>query len=85
MIGGVYQAAIPDGLSPYGDQPPYENEDRLLWDPAVLTAGDVERFLRQVQEAKLQQAKGVAAVPNGCHIRDNEQVRLYICLCNRSQ
>ncbi|XP_043239645.1 mesoderm induction early response protein 1-like [Amphibalanus amphitrite] len=84
MIGSVYQAAIPDGLSPYGDTPPYENEDRLLWDPAVLRAADVETYLRQVQDARLQQAKGVSAVPNGCHIRDNEQALFLLQQCGHS-
>ena len=34
MIGPSYQASVPSGLSSYcGDTLPYENEDKLLWNP----------------------------------------------------
>ncbi|XP_037092213.1 mesoderm induction early response protein 1-like [Pollicipes pollicipes] len=84
MIGSVYQAQIPDGLSHYGDTPPYENEDKLLWDPAALSAADVERYLGQVQEARLQTASGLAAVPSGCHVRDHEQALFLLQQCGHS-
>ena len=36
QIGSDYQAKVPDGFCRYGDAPPYENEDRLLWNPTLL-------------------------------------------------
>ncbi|PIK46218.1 putative mesoderm induction early response protein 1 isoform X1 [Apostichopus japonicus] len=35
-VGRDFQAAVPEGLSPYDDGPVYENEDALLWDPSKL-------------------------------------------------
>ena len=41
---------MPGGLSDYeGDMPPYENEDKLLWDPDSLAGGTVEDFLAKSQ------------------------------------
>lgn len=37
QVGSDYQAVIPEGLCKYDDAPAYENEDRLLWDPSVLS------------------------------------------------
>ena len=33
MIGPSYQASVPAGTCSYDDTPPYENEDKRLWDP----------------------------------------------------
>lgn len=52
QIGEQYQAEVPDDLSPYDDAPPYQNEDRLLWDPNVLSDHEVGEFLRKVQKNK---------------------------------
>lgn len=41
MIGSAYQAQVPEGLQAYGDTPPYENEDRLLWEPGMVTPEQV--------------------------------------------
>jgi hypothetical protein len=36
QVGSDYQVVVPEGFAPYSDAPPYENEDRLLWDPTVV-------------------------------------------------
>ena len=41
MIGSSYQAVVPEGLSAYGDTPPYENYDTLLWEPEMVTPDQV--------------------------------------------
>ncbi|XP_040355894.1 mesoderm induction early response protein 1 isoform X2 [Ixodes scapularis] len=40
QVGSEYQATIPVGLCKYDDAPAYENEDRLLWDPAKISDTD---------------------------------------------
>lgn len=44
MVGSEYQAVIPEGLCKYGDALPYENEDKLVWDPSVLNEQQVEHY-----------------------------------------
>ncbi|XP_071952783.1 mesoderm induction early response protein 1-like [Antedon mediterranea] len=78
-IGEDFQATIPDGLSPYDDVPAYENEDRLLWDPSKLDDDQTERYLNQIQTSSSSNAKGLEAVPQGAHTRDDEKV-LYVLL-----
>lgn len=48
MVGSEFQAQIPEGLCRYDDALPYENEDKLVWDPSQLTECDIELFLRKV-------------------------------------
>lgn len=48
QVGSDYQACISEGLSNYGDVPPYENEDKLLWDPFVLPQEKIDSYLRQI-------------------------------------
>ena len=75
MIGPSYQASVPSGMAEYdGDALPYENEDKLLWDPKLLKFGEVEGYLSKSQESLQQAAGGVASLPQGLHIRDDEQV-----------
>lgn len=47
MVGSDYQAVIPEGLSHYDDALPYENEDKLLWDPSEMSFDAVESFLKK--------------------------------------
>ena len=42
MIGSAYQAQVPEGLQRYGATPPYENEDKLLWEPGKLMPKQVK-------------------------------------------
>lgn len=44
MVGSEYQAVIPEGLCKYGDALPYENEDKLVWDPSILNEQQVEHY-----------------------------------------
>lgn len=41
MVGSEFQAVIPEELCKYGDALPYENEDKLVWDPTRLLEHDV--------------------------------------------
>lgn len=75
MVGTDYQAAIPEGLCRYDDALPYENEDKMLWDPSHISEEDTEEFL---ERAQLPAVKG-GSLPAGTHIRDDEQA-LYLLL-----
>merc|ERR1719410_395365 len=63
MIGPSYQASVPSDLARYGDTLPYENEDKLLWNPGELAGGEVENYLAKSQEAV--QPGGVGSLPLG--------------------
>lgn len=41
MVGSEFQAVIPEELCKYGDALPYENDDKLVWDPSKLAEHDV--------------------------------------------
>lgn len=71
MVGSDYQAVIPEGLCHYDDALPYENEDKLLFDPNILEEKVVEGFLKKAASL----AKPV--IPMGNQLRDDEQA-LYI-------
>ncbi|XP_042221522.1 mesoderm induction early response protein 1-like isoform X3 [Homarus americanus] len=73
MIGSSYQAQVPEGLQAYGATPPYENEDKLLWEPGKLSPKQVEEYLRALSHPP-PGSQGVAAIPLGKHVRDDEQL-----------
>ncbi|CAD7013633.1 unnamed protein product [Ceratitis capitata] len=52
MVGSSYQATIPDGLSQYGDVLPYENEDKLIWEPSQVSEKEVEEYLLKARDIK---------------------------------
>uniref|UniRef100_A0A0A1WJU6 Mesoderm induction early response protein 1 n=1 Tax=Zeugodacus cucurbitae TaxID=28588 RepID=A0A0A1WJU6_ZEUCU len=52
MVGASYQATIPDGLSQYGDVLPYENEDKLIWEPSQVSERQVEEYLLKARDIK---------------------------------
>ncbi|XP_022207894.1 mesoderm induction early response protein 1 isoform X2 [Nilaparvata lugens] len=79
MVGSDYQAWIPEGLCKYDDALPYENEDKLLWDPNHLDAEEINTYLEKSQDSLKLNAQGVHAIPCGNHIRDDEQA-LYLLL-----
>nr|CAD7411345.1 unnamed protein product [Timema poppensis] len=81
MVGSDYQAGIPEGLCKYDDALPYENEDKLLWNPSQLTEDEVEDFLVKAQEPLLNNAQGVSAIPTGMHTRDDEQAIFLLLQC----
>jgi hypothetical protein len=78
MIGTSYQASIPEGLCKYDDALPYENEDKLLWEPSPITDSDIEQFLKKSREP-LTIDDTVNSIPTGTHVRDDEQA-LYLLL-----
>ncbi|XP_071517702.1 mesoderm induction early response protein 3 isoform X2 [Panulirus ornatus] len=78
MIGSSYQAQVPEGLQAYGATPPYENEDKLLWEPGKLSPKQVEEYLQELSHSP-PGSQGVAAIPLGKHVRDDEQA-LYLLL-----
>ncbi|XP_075165237.1 mesoderm induction early response protein 1 [Haematobia irritans] len=55
MIGSSYQAFIPKGLSQYGDILPYENEDKLIWEPSQVTEREVEAYLIKIRDINRNQ------------------------------
>ncbi|KAF5274525.1 hypothetical protein FQA39_LY07137 [Lamprigera yunnana] len=78
MVGSDYQAVIPEGLCHYDDALPYENEDKLLWDPNPLEKNVIETFLKKaVVFAK-------PLIPLGTQIRDDEQVLYLLQQCGHN-
>ncbi|KAK0173762.1 hypothetical protein PV328_006910 [Microctonus aethiopoides] len=75
MVGSDYQATIPEGLCRYDDALPYENEDKILWNPTFIPEGETEEFL---DRAQLHTTKS-NSLPAGNHVRDDEQA-LYLLL-----
>lgn len=61
----------------------YENDDQLLWNPECLPEGKVVEFLTEASR-RTGEEKGVDAIPEGSHIKDNEQVMaIFHGLCSR--
>lgn len=48
MVGSDFQAVIPEGLCRYDDALPYENEDKLLWNPTILNEQQIEDYLVKI-------------------------------------
>ncbi|CAG9829359.1 unnamed protein product [Diabrotica balteata] len=78
MVGSDYQAQVPEGLCNYGDALPYENDDKLIWDPYNIASNDVEDYLRKA--ASIQNP----SLPNGSHLRDNEQYLFLLQQCGHN-
>lgn len=51
----------------------YENDDQLLWNPDFLPEDKVIEFLKEASR-RTGEEKGLDAIPEGSHIKDNEQV-----------
>merc|ERR1719431_605536 len=82
MIGPTYQASVPAGLCSYDDTPPYENEDKQLWDPTRLSEEVSREYLAKSAETQgASGALGVNGIPTGSHIRDDEQALLLLLQC----
>jgi hypothetical protein len=71
MVGSDYQAQIPPELCRYGDVLPYENEDKLLWDPKILAETIIEDYLHK---SIVTSSSLLCSLPLGKHLRDDEQV-----------
>lgn len=67
-IGSEYQAIVPEGLCRYDDALPYENEDKLLWDPKKLLEEETERYLNKVRDLKFLNKK------NDCKKNDGKKL-----------
>ncbi|XP_033960356.1 mesoderm induction early response protein 1b isoform X2 [Pseudochaenichthys georgianus] len=82
MVGSMYQAETPVGLSKYKDnEKVYENDDQLLWNPECLPEGEVVEFLTEASR-RTGEEKGVDAIPEGSHIKDNEQALYELVKCD---
>lgn len=82
MVGSDYQAVIPDGFRRYGDTRPYENEDKLLWDPGQTNDVDLVNYMVSVKTANETAAGGERKIiPQGSHVRDDEQALYLLHQC----
>ncbi|XP_068557618.1 mesoderm induction early response protein 1b isoform X2 [Cebidichthys violaceus] len=82
MVGSMYQAETPVGLCKYKEnEKVYENDDQLLWNPECLPEGKVVEFLTEASR-RTGEEKGVDAVPEGSHIKDNEQALYELVKCD---
>ncbi|XP_026521779.1 mesoderm induction early response protein 1 isoform X2 [Notechis scutatus] len=82
MVGSMYQAEIPVGMSKYKEnEKVYENDDQLLWNPDYLTEDKVIEFLNEASR-RTGDERGIDAIPEGSHIKDNEQALYELVKCN---
>ncbi|KAG7525829.1 mesoderm induction early response protein 1 isoform X1 [Solea senegalensis] len=82
MVGSMYQAETPVGLCKYKEnEKVYENDDQLLWNPESLPEGKVVEFLTEASR-RTGDEKGVDAIPEGSHIKDNEQALYELVKCD---
>lgn len=82
MVGSDYQAGIPEGLCSYDDALPYENEDKLLWNPSVLEEDVIEDYMRRY--SSLSSPNGIEAVPRGKQLRDDEESLFLLQQCGHN-
>lgn len=82
MVGSDYQAQIPEGLCKYDDALPYENEDKLVWDPK-LSDSDIEEYLSKFSQINTNGGtNGISQ--GGKHLRDDEQALLLLLQCGNN-
>ncbi|XP_063795212.1 mesoderm induction early response protein 1 isoform X2 [Pseudophryne corroboree] len=82
MVGSMFQAEIPVGISRYRDtERVYENDDQLLWNPDFVVEDRVIDFLGEASR-RTGEEKGLDAIPEGAHIKDNEQALYELVKCN---
>ncbi|XP_043555335.1 mesoderm induction early response protein 1-like isoform X3 [Chiloscyllium plagiosum] len=82
MVGSQYQADVPTGIYNYKEnEKVYENEDQLLWNPDFLPENKVVEFLCDASK-RTGEEKGLDAIPEGSHIKDNEQALYELVKCN---
>ncbi|KAM4557651.1 mesoderm induction early response protein 1b isoform 1-T1 [Fundulus diaphanus] len=82
MVGSMYQAETPAGLCKYKEnEKVYENDDQLLWNPDCVPEGKVVEFLTEASR-RTGEEKGVDAIPEGSHIKDNEQALYELVKCD---
>ncbi|KFW02598.1 Mesoderm induction early response protein 1, partial [Fulmarus glacialis] len=82
MVGSMFQAEIPAGICKYKEnEKVYENDDQLLWNPDFLPEEKVIEFLNEASR-RTGDEKGLDAIPEGSHIKDNEQALYELVKCN---
>ncbi|NXD86108.1 MIER1 protein, partial [Halcyon senegalensis] len=82
MVGSMFQAEIPAGTCKYKEnEKVYENDDQLLWNPDFLSEDKVIEFLNEASR-RTGDEKGLDAIPEGSHIKDNEQALYELVKCN---
>uniref|UniRef100_A0A4W4E0Y5 Mesoderm induction early response protein 1 n=2 Tax=Electrophorus electricus TaxID=8005 RepID=A0A4W4E0Y5_ELEEL len=82
MVGSMYQAETPAGLCKYKEnERVYENDDQLLWNPEFLPEHTVVEFLTEACR-RTGEETGVDAIPEGSHIKDNEQALYELVKCD---
>ncbi|NXJ54347.1 MIER1 protein, partial [Spizaetus tyrannus] len=82
MVGSMFQAEIPAGTCKYKEnEKVYENDDQLLWNPDFLPEDKVIEFLNEASR-RTGDEKGLDAIPEGSHIKDNEQALYELVKCN---
>ncbi|EHB12310.1 Mesoderm induction early response protein 1 [Heterocephalus glaber] len=82
MVGSMFQAEIPVGMCRYKEnEKVYDNDDQLLWDPEYLPEDKVIVFLKDASR-RTGDEKGVEAIPEGSHIKDNEQALYELVKCS---
>lgn len=82
MVGSMFQAEIPVGMCKYREtEKVYENDDQLLWNPDFVSNEQVSEFLSEASR-RTGEEKGLDAVPEGYHIKDNEQALYELVKCN---
>ncbi|XP_065165683.1 mesoderm induction early response protein 1 isoform X1 [Atheta coriaria] len=79
MVGSDYQAQIPEGLCHYDDALPYENDDKLLWDPNTIPDPEIEAYLK-----KAAHSSRPPAMPMGAQLRDDEQALYLLQQCGHN-
>lgn len=91
MVGLDYQAVIPEGLLKYDDVLPYENEDKLLWDPSKVNEEDIEDYLTKFSTAinggtnNHNNSTPPASQSNiAKHLRDDELALLLLVQCGNN-
>lgn len=99
MVGSDFQAQIPEEFSKYDDALPYENKDKLVWDPTKLTEDEILDYLlkankctspvavgNNTQQQPQQQAikQQLAGIPTGKHLRDDEQALFLLQQCGHN-
>lgn len=83
MVGSDFQAGIPEGLCSYDDVLPYENEDKLLWNPSILEEKVIEEYMLRIT-ALNGVGMGVDAIPTGRQLRDDEEALFLLQQCGHN-
>lgn len=86
MVGSEFQASIPEGLCRYDDALPYENDDKLLWDPSKLSDNAIEEYLFKTHSnnatQKSENEKHIIAKEK--YLRDDEQALFLLLQCGQN-